>query len=372
VPEALDEEHRALRARALEFVAAMRAQPLDDEGRMGPDAARALIAEARRLGLHGMTQPKAFGGSEAGALALTVVRETLAAANSPGARHAFGPGPGVLAGAEGVLKTHYLEPMLRGEKRAAFAFTEARDAPRHTQARSDGEFLVVDGEKAYVTGGAEADFLNVLVEVDGGARAMVVIDRDAPGVEIAERFRSLEGGQHARFRFHGVRVPRSHLLGTPGEGIPRAMRQIGDTRLLLAAEACGLMLWIDDFVARHLLAPHPSGEPLGAREGVRLRYADLRIDVFTARGALYRAARIADSGANAMNEVIIAKVYCTEALGRVVDTAIQLVGGRALDAGHPLEQLYRRVRSLRIAEGASDVLRLNLARGRLDLSKGTL
>jgi alkylation response protein AidB-like acyl-CoA dehydrogenase len=151
VPEALDEEHRALRARALEFVAAMRAQPLDDEGRMGPDAARALIAEARRLGLHGMTQPKAFGGSEAGALALTVVRETLAAANSPGARHAFGPGPGVLAGAEGVLKTHYLEPMLRGEKRAAFAFTEARDAPRHTQARSDGEFLVVDGEKAYVT-----------------------------------------------------------------------------------------------------------------------------------------------------------------------------------------------------------------------------
>jgi acyl-CoA dehydrogenase len=132
------------------------------------------------------------------------------------------------------------------------------------------------------------------------------------------------------------------------------------------------MLWIDDFVARHLLAPHPSGEPLGAREGVRLRYADLRIDVFTARGALYRAARIADSGANAMNEVIIAKVYCTEALGRVVDTAIQLVGGRALDAGHPLEQLYRRVRSLRIAEGASDVLRLNLARGRLDLSKGTL
>jgi alkylation response protein AidB-like acyl-CoA dehydrogenase len=70
--------------------------------------------------------------------------------------------------------------------------------------------------------------------------------------------------------------------------------------------------------------------------------------------------------------VVAAKVFCTEALARVVDTGIQLVGGRALVDEHPLAVLYRRIRSLRIAEGASDVLRLNLVKGHLDLQKGRL
>ena len=368
MPEAIGPELQGLRRHAAEF-AALAATCLQ---RTDTAAVRTeLSAAARSAGLFAMTQPREYGGTEAGPLALTVARETLAAANNPLTRLAFGPGPGVLAGAMGDIREQFLLPMLRGEKHAAFGFTEPRHALRHTWARVDADTLVINGEKAYVTGGAEADFINVSVEIDG-TRAMVVVERTAPGVTVEEQFHSLEGGSHARITFRDVRVPRSHLIGTPGEGVPRAMRQIGDTRLLLAAEACGLMLWIDDFVARHLLADHPSGEPLGKREGVRLRYADLRIEAYTARSTLYRAARLADSGANAVNEVMVAKVYCTEALGRAVDTAIQLVGGRALDEGHPLSRLYRRVRSLRIAEGASDVLRLNIVRGRLDLNKGSL
>ena len=73
-----------------------------------------------------------------------------------------------------------------------------------------------------------------------------------------------------------------------------------------------------------------------------------------------------------VNEGIACKVFATEAVAEVVDTAIQLVGGSALITGHPLESLYRRVRALRLAEGGSDVLRLNLARGSLDLDKGIL
>ena len=376
MPESISVELQALRRRATEFTALAAKIATRHANAPLPAEVRAeLITAAKSSGLFAMTQPREFGGSEAGPLALTIARETLASANNPLTHLAFGPGPSVLAGAQGRVRDVYLQPMLRGEKRAAFGFTEARNAARHTWARADGESLVINGEKAYVTGGAEADFINVLLELDGDggkARAMVVVDRAAPGVNIAERFQSLEGGSHARITFTDVRVPRDQLLGTPGEGMPQAMRQIGDTRLLLAAEACGLMLWIDDYVAQHLQADHPSGEPLGKREGVRLRYADLRIDAYTARSTLYRAARLADTGENAVNEVMIAKVYCTEALGRSIDTAIQLVGGRALDQGHPLEKLYRRVRSLRIAEGASDVLRLNIIRGRLDLNKGSL
>jgi alkylation response protein AidB-like acyl-CoA dehydrogenase len=111
---------------------------------------------------------------------------------------------------------------------------------------------------------------------------------------------------------------------------------------------------------------------LGVREGVRLRYADLRIRAFAARSMVYRTARMAAAGENIVNEGIACKVFATEMLSDVVDGGIQLVGGKALTVGHPLEKLYRQARSLRLAEGASDVLRLNLARGRLDLDKGVL
>jgi acyl-CoA dehydrogenase len=87
---------------------------------------------------------------------------------------------------------------------------------------------------------------------------------------------------------------------------------------------------------------------------------------------LYRTARLAQSGANAINETLACKVFATETVGEVVDSAMQLVGGQALTVGHPLERLYRTVRALRIAEGANDVLRLNLARGDLELGKGVL
>jgi alkylation response protein AidB-like acyl-CoA dehydrogenase len=348
------------------------AQALTD-GTLTPDDAHAQVREASRTaGFFTMTQPKAFGGSEAGQLALTVARDTLAAHNSPVSSAVFGPGPGVLAGVEEPLRSSHLEPLMRGEKRAAFGFTEPDDAPHPTQGVVQGDELIVNGQKSYVTGGAHADFINVLVTVVDQGPAMLVLDRDTPGVSIERTFESLDGSHHAAFRFVDVKVPCARLIGKPGEGLPRAMRQIGDTRLAIAAGAVGLMRWVLDLLTEHLSAPHASGEPLGNREGVRLRYADLRIKAYAARSMLYRTARLADSGANIVNEGIACKVFSTEALGEIVDTSMQLVGGKALTVGHPLERLYREVRVLRLTEGASDVLRLNLARGRLDLGKGTL
>lgn len=320
-----------------------------------------------------MTQPRSHGGSEAGPLALTVVRDTLAGYNTGLEHWAFGPGPGVLSGCVEPLRSLYLQPLLDGVKHAGFAVTEPDDAAHYTRAvPSAGGGFVVTGRKSYVTRGGDADFLNTLVEIDGQGRALLVIDTGAPGVTIERRFESLDGSHHAAFRFDAVQVAADRLVGRPGEGLPRALRQIGDTRLAIAAQAVGYARWAVAHARTHLLAPHHSGEPLGAREGVRLRYAELRIRTFAARSMVYRTARLGESGANIVNEAIACKVYATETAGEVVDTAIQLVGGKALTVGHPLERLYRKVRALRIAEGASDVLRLNLARGDLDLNKGVL
>jgi acyl-CoA dehydrogenase len=382
MPESLNPQLCALRDEVHAFIEhdlrPLEASLDEDPEAAVPEEARERVrARARELGIFGMTQPEAFGGSAAGPLALTVVREAFAASNLRTARFAFGPSPGVLASAEGQLRERYLEPILRGEKVGAFAFTEPADAPRPTWAKRDGEHLVVTGRKAYVSGGATADFISVLVnvEADGsapGGTAMLVIDRDSEGLEVEREFRSLDGSGHVSLAFHELRVPSSQLVGKIGEGMPRALGNIGDVRLSMAAQATGMAMWVIDFVTRHLRSPHRSGTPLGEREGVRLRYSEMQIDTYAARSMLYRTSRLAESGEDVRNEGIATKVFATEAVGRTVDSAIQLVGGEALIRSHPLEHLYRRVRSMRLAEGANDLLRLNLARGRLELDAGRL
>ena len=351
---------QALRDRATGFVAQL--QAATDR--------QAAVAAARDAGFFQMTQPRRYGGSAAGPLALTVVREELAAHNPPFLDAVFGPGPGVLDGCAEALARDYLEPMLRGEKRSAFGFTEPENNP--ATGRIDGDEVVVNGAKSYVTGGADADFINTLVRIEASGPALVIIDTGLPGVRLSERFESLDGSHHAAFEFDAVRIPAGRIIGKSGEGLPRAMGQIIDTRLAISAHCVGLARWVVQHIGDHLLSPDRQGKPRGAREGMRLRYADMRMDTYAARSILYRTARLAESGANAINECTLCKVFATEAIGRIVDTAIQLSGGQALVVGHPLEVLYRRVRALRLAEGASDVLRLNLARGALDLGKGTL
>lgn len=378
MPENLPADMLELRARTDALAASLR--PMEEALHAGADEGEvrsAVACASRAAGFFGMTQPRAVGGSEAGPLALTIVREALAAANLEVARFVFGPRPGVLIAAEGRLRDEYLIPHLRGEKRGTFGFTEPDSAPRPTWARQDGDDLVITGMKSFVTQARGADFVSALVNVDKdesgvGGTAMVAIDLDAPGLTFEREFTTLEGGSHVAMRFDEVRVPKWHVVGKLGEGLPRALQNISVVRMALSAEACGMMQFAIDHVTDYIKEPHRSGAPLGDREGVRLRYADMRIEAYAARSMLYRTARLAQSDTNDVNEVMCTKVFCTEVAGRIIDSAIQLVGGKALTVGDPLERLYREARAMRFTEGASDVLRLNIARGKLELGKGEL
>lgn len=367
LPSNLRERRHQVENLCVEISETLQDQSLDQKERQAR-----ITGAAKKANIFGLSQPTEFGGLDAGPLEIVVVHETLGAFNLCHVGGLFGPQPGVLQGVGEPLKSQYLAPMLAGEKRGAFAFTEPDNVERKTWAVIDGESLVVNGQKSYVTGGATADYINAMVEIDDVGPAMLLIDMASPGIEIMQTFGSIDGSHHASMRFTDVRVPRSHVIGEPGRGMPRAMNQIGDTRLVFAAQSVGLMQWVIQRTTEHLQAPHRSGEPLGNKEGVRLRYADMRIKAYAARSMLYRTARIAESGDNVINEVIASKVFCTETIGEIVDMAIQLHGGIALQSGHPLEELYRRVRAWRLAEGASDILRLNLVRGKLDLEKGRI
>ena len=364
MPEQLSSQLIELRERCAAF-AKDHMLPLADSDRAS--AAVQVREASKAAGLFTMTQP----AHAAGQLALCVARETLAAANPPALDAVFGPGAGVLGSVGEPLASSHLAPLLAGEKRGSFGFTEPDDA-EPTAGTIDGDALTINGQKSYVTGGADADFINALVRIEGHGPSMVVIDTDTQGVILEKRFNSLDGSHHAAFRFDNVQVPVSHVIGEPGQGLPKALRQIGDVRLLFAAQACGYLIWVMDLLQSHLQSPDKDGAPRGNKDVVRWHYADLRIKAFAARSMLYRTARLADAGENIVNEGMACKVFVTECIGEAVDTAIQLVGGGALIDDHPLALLYKKVRAWRLAEGASDVLRLNIGRGILELGKGRI
>ena len=372
MPETLSADLVALRERVA-VLATNRLVGLRDNTELTSSARARLVRDAsREAGLYAMAQPVSLGGEGASALAIVVVRDTLSQAGVGHLSGLYGSTPGVLAGVGEPLRTTHLLAVLCGDKRAGFAFTEPFDAPRPTWAVVEGDQLIVNGQKSYVTGGADADFVTALVQIDGQGPAMVVIDLDSAGVALTRRFGTLDGSHHAAFSFRDVRVPQTHVVGSPGDGMSRAIGKISEVRLAIAADCVGTMSWIIELLTEHLLSPQRTKQPAGAQERSRMRYGELRVATYAARSVLYRTARLVDSGENAVNECIAAKAFATEAAGKLVDTAIQIVGGEALVEGHPFEAAIRRLRSVRLAEGETDQLYVNLARGRLDLGLGRL
>ena len=372
MPEQLSPELQELAAKADTFARTV-LLPLDEKfaRRSGNEqSARAeVVRQSRAAGLFSLTQPKDFGGQAAGPLAQVVAREAIAAHNPRWLSAVFGPRPGVLTQACDELRESHLLPMMRGEKLGSFGFTEPGDAPHYTRAEFVGNQLSVTGRKSYVTRGVEADFVNVLADIEDRGRAFVVVDTALPGVSRERLFGTIDGTQHAAFHFDNVVVSSTHLVGEPGVGMREAMRQIGHTRLLFAAEASGLCMWTVNHVDARLRTVEAHR---GVSDVARLRYGELRILSYAVRATLYRAARRAQSGETAINEMIAAKAFATETLGQLVDSAMQIVGGSALMDDHPLAILYNEGRVLRVSEGLTDVLRANIARGALELNKGTL
>jgi alkylation response protein AidB-like acyl-CoA dehydrogenase len=373
-PTGLSADLDALRSRLQAFIGdelipAERERGVHEAHEAPADLRRWVRRRSRELGLYALLQPTALGGGGLGPLGASALHETCAASGSALARFSLGDDGGLLALGDAAQRDRFLGPVLRGEQAAAFAFTDAREGPRTTAMRR-GDTFRVSGVKAFVTDGDGADLLVVVGRVTENAAgptgtAIFVIPRHAPGVALRRQLRTLDGGEHAELELRDVAVPEADVLGAIGQGLPSALGRITAVRLQVAAQACGTAHWALDFALSQVDRPHRSGVPLAEREQVQAMLADSAMDLFAARAALYAAARHAEAGAAAEVEVAMAKVLATEAVTRVVDRAMQLTGGAAVVDGHPLERLYRRIRSWRMAEGTTEILRLTVARGLL-------
>ena len=311
-------------------------------------------------------------------LSLVVVRERLAASGAQRRHAALGPSPGLLQQASSALQERFGKPVMAGLKRQAFAFTDDPRAPVTATPMADGFRL--SGRKSFVTGGRRADHFLVYAKSPEGP-LMLVVEAEAPGVTRDDFFETLDGGQHCALVLDEAFVPAAHSLGAPGQGQRQAFDQINRTRLALAAEAVGLMAYAVHRAASHLQAPRPDGTRLADREGTQLRFAELWMAVFTARSTLYRVAQQfsgastaspGDAPPGAPEALSALKVLASETAEQVLSGALQLCGAQALRTDDPLTRCYREVRSWQFAEGASDLLRLSIAKARLEKGRGAL
>ena len=381
-----DDRHRAL-ARELDAWAASKLGAVDH--RDTDTACRTLV---RALGAAGFLRhcvPAAYGGaSEAlDSRALVVCRETLARhdglADFAFAMQGLGSGPITLEGSE-VLRREVLPRVARGEWITAFALSEPEAgsdvAAMQCVAREDGDAYVLDGEKTWISNGGIADVYCVFARTGEGGESgatrhgtrgisAFVVHAGTPGFEIAERLEVIAPHPLARLRFTNCRVPKSQLLGRPGEGFKLAMRTLDIFRASVAAAALGFARRALDEAIAFATARRMFGATLADLQLTQAALGDMATEIDAAALLTYRAAWARDvQGRRTTREAAMAKMLATENAQRVIDRALQMHGGRGVQVGSAVESLYREIRALRIYEGATEVQRLIIGRDLLAAS----
>lgn len=376
---ALTWEQQQLRSAVADFVE-RRLLPLEAEVRPQEITAQQLEAlqeDVKGLGLWLMDLPPELGGPGLSLLERCIVYEQIGRATVlPFRSHAlFGPRVGqILSQCVGEQREKYLDRVIAGEIKVCFAQTEpdagSDPAAISTRAVLKGDKYVLNGTKRYITGGHDADFAQVVCrtgDADGhSALSVLMVPMDAPGVTVLRRQQTMMGDAPAEIAFEDVVVPIEDRIGEEGKGFAMGQEWLIDGRLKgQAARALGMGARALEMLLDYANTRETFGRPLAARQAVQFMVADSAIDLETARLLVYATAARFDAGEDIRNESYMAKVHSVEAGYRVVDRALQVHGGLGLTLEFPLEYWFRQLRSMRITEGAHEVMRWALGRNLL-------
>lgn len=372
-----DQKHHEL-AQSLEDWCAATLQSVDHSD---TDAAcRHLVAQLGRSGWLQFAVPQGPDGSWGGrwpqidSRAVCILRETLARhdglADFAFAMQGLGSGAISLAGSD-ALRQHYLPRVASGQAIAAFALSEldagSDVAAMACAAVADGDDYVLDGEKTWISNGGIADFYCVFARTGEapGARGIsaFVVDADTPGLTIADRIDVMAPHPLATLRFEACRIPRTQMLGAPGQGFKLAMMTLDIFRASVAAAALGFARRALDEALTRATSRKMFGQRLADLQLTQAALGDMACDIDAAALLTYRAAWLRDvKGVRTTREAAMAKMAATESAQRVIDRALQMFGGAGVVSGAPVEKLYREIRALRIYEGATEVQKLIIAR----------
>jgi acyl-CoA dehydrogenase len=333
-----------------------------------------FIAGAKALGIWMMEVPEEYGGGGLSLLARSIVTEELSRSIAVPARGEGITGPtvrGILYTLAGEMKEKYLLPVLRGEKRTCFAQTEpdAGSDPggMRTTAVRDGDFYVINGVKRFITGAHKADFMQLMVATDRakgshGGISCFLVDMSTPGVKLTTSYQTMMGDRPWEIVLDNVRVPASHRVGEEGGGFGLAQKWLGAGRVKHGARALGVAERCLEMATAYAKQRSTFGRPLADRQAIQWKLADIFIELQAARLLVYKAATRLDKGEDAREDAYVCKYFADEMAFRAADQCMQIHGGIGLTTDLPIEKLWRQQRSYRITEGASEVMKMVIAR----------
>jgi len=330
---------------------------------------RAVLRDAARLGLVGMPLPRDAGGEGCDCYTWGMVLEEVAYLcddlSFPLVISLFAAvGATIYDSGRPDLIERYVRPLARGERFTSFAFSEERDAfSFQSTAQKDGDGYVLNGHKVIVTGGLLADAFMTYVRAEGGDLAVILVERDDPGVEVTPvHTMGVRAAGLARVRLDHVRVPADRAL-LAFDGLGHVQRFLNQRRLFLSCGAVGRMRWALDACVRLLSETERYRMPLTDMQAVQATLGKLFVSVETSRVVAHHGLRrLASEAYDPVWDphLSAAKYYLTEQALDVGQAVLRLTGGRGYDSRYGFERYLRDVAGLISGSGAQNILEVDL------------
>lgn len=348
---------------------------LDETETFSPELTRKM----GEIGLFGMFVPEAYDGQQMDYLAYIIAVEEIARVDGSqaatiAAGNSLGIGPIYYFGSE-EQKRKFLPPLCRGEGLWGFGLTEptaGSDAGgSKTTAVRDGDTWVLNGSKIFITNAASPISMGVTVQAITGTRAngrpeytCFLVEHGTPGFKAVEMHRKMmwRASNTAELYFDDVRVPAANVLGNIGDGFHQMLQTLDGGRLSIGAMGLGGAQGAYDAALKYATQREQFGQPISKFQAVAFKLADCAMEIECGRNLLYKACWLRDRKRDFAKEAAMAKLYCSELMGRVANHAVQIHGGYGLMKEYNVERFYRDQKLLDIGEGTSEVQRIVISR----------
>lgn len=333
----------------------------------------ALFRQAGDLGFFGMRYPEEAGGSSSDIISYCLAVEELARGSLSLAMvctmqslmatyflYRFG---------DDEIHTNYFKPALAGNKIGGICMTEPEAGSDlmgiKTMAKEKEGHFVLSGQKTWITSATVADFFTVLARTDHNDQLSIFfVPSNLPGVQVGKNIEKLgvRGSPTSEVSFDEVVLPANYLLGELGAGTLLLREILAEIRVMTAALAIGVATAAMDYTIEYARNRNQFGKPISSFQAIKLKFADMAVQLDTARHYMLFAANLCDRGLPRQKESAMAKLYASEAANNICDEASRIMASYGYAMDFPVQRYLRDARFTLIGGGTSEILKINIAK----------